>query len=122
MHRLALISTLLLLACRHELAEDRAPMLHELCVAYCPDRIACVDDGFLAGDVDACVDRCSHEERFLEDDSCGEASFAALECLAGLGCGELPTAVRAAASNTETIPCRAELLKEQDLCDFKPLY
>lgn len=122
MHRLALLATLLLTACRHDLDGERAPMLRELCEAYCPDRIACVDDGFVGGDVDTCVERCSGEERFLEDNACGEASFAALECLAGLRCDELPTAVRAAASNTETIACRAELLAEQDACDFTPLY
>jgi len=122
MHRLALISTLLLAACRHDLDADRAPMLRELCAAYCPDRIACVDDGFLAGDVDTCVERCADEERFLEDNACGEASFAALECLAGLACAELPAAVHGAASRDESIGCRAELLEEQEICDFKPLH
>lgn len=122
MHRLALIVSLLLVACRHDLDEGRAPMLRELCAAYCPDRVACVDDGFDQGDVDTCIERCVGEERYLEDNACGEAAFATLECLAGLSCGELPTAVRAAASNTESIPCRAEQLKEHDICDFMPLY
>ncbi len=122
MHRLVMIASLLLVACRYEPDADRAPMLRELCAAYCPDRIACVDDGFLAGDVDVCVERCANDKRYLEDSACGEASFASIECLAGLTCGELPAAVRAAASNTESIPCRAELLEEKDVCDFKPLY
>ena len=122
MHRLAIIATLLLTACRYDLDGERAPMLRELCESYCPDRIACVDDNFDDGDVDACIERCAGEERLLEDNPCGEASFAALECLAGLRCDQLPTAVRAAASNTETIACRAELLKQQDSCDFKPRY
>jgi hypothetical protein len=85
----------------HGLDSGRAPMLRDLCAAYCPDRVACVDDGFLGGDVDACVERCAGEERYLEDNACGEAAFAALECLAGLACAELPVAVRAVASNTE---------------------
>lgn len=125
MPRLLLLTATLLtvvLACRPGLDSDRAPMLRDLCAAYCPDRVACVDDGFLAGDVDSCVERCSGEERFLEDNACGEAAFAALECLAGLTCAELPVAVRAVTSNTESIGCRAELLAERDACDFTPLY
>lgn len=122
MHRLALIVSLLLAACRHELDAERARMLPELCADYCPRRIDCVDDGFLEGDVDVCVERCSDEERYLEDNACGEAAFAALECLAGISCAELPIAVRSVASNTESIACRAELLKEQEICDFKPRY
>lgn len=122
MHRLALFTLLLLTACREGVDSERAPMLRELCESYCPDRVACVDDGFLGGDVDTCVERCTGEERFLEDNACGEAAFAALECLAGLRCDQLPTAVRAVASNTETLPCRAELVKEQDVCDFTPRY
>lgn len=122
MHRLAIITTLLLTACRYDLDGERALMLSELCESYCPDRIACVDDGLYKGDVDTCIERCAGEERMLEDNACGEASFAALECLAGLRCDQLPTAVRAVASNTETIACRAELLKQQDSCDFTPRY
>ena len=118
----ALTVAMLLGACRHGLDSGRAPMLRELCEAYCPDRIACVDDGFLGGDVDECVERCAGEERYLEDNACGEAAFAALECLAGLACVELPVAVRGVASNNEEIGCRAELLAAQDSCDFRPLY
>lgn len=122
MHRLALISTLLLAACRQDLDGERAPMLRDLCAAYCPDRIACVDDGLLLGDVDTCVERCAGEERYLEDNACGEAAFAALECLAGLACADLPAAVHSVASSDEGLACRAELLQEQEVCDFTPLY
>ncbi len=114
--------TLLLSACRHDLDSDRAANLRELCESYCPDRIACVDDGFVGGDVDTCVARCTDDERFLEANACGEASFAALDCLAALECAELPAAVQAAASNDESVGCRAELLEEQQLCDFTPRY
>ena len=123
MTRLVLLTAALLLsACRQDLDSERAPMLRELCASYCPDRIACVDDGFVGGDVDTCVERCADDERFLEANTCGEASFAALECLAGLDCAELPAAVQAAASNDESVGCRAELLEEQKLCDFTPRY
>lgn len=114
--------TLLLSACRHDLDSDRASNLRELCETYCPERVACVDDGFVGGDVDTCVERCADEERFLEANACGEASFAALDCLAALDCVELPAAVQAAASNDASVGCRAELLEEQKLCDFTPRY
>ena len=116
------VASLMFGACRQGLDSERAPMLRDLCETYCPDRIACVDDGFLEGDVDTCVERCAGEERFLEPNACGEASFAALECLAGLACSELPAAVRTVASNDESVGCHAELLAEQDRCDFTPRY
>ncbi|MBA3549401.1 MAG: hypothetical protein H0T76_23245 [Nannocystis sp.] len=122
MTRLLITVSLLLAACRHDLDAARAPLLRELCEGYCPDRVACVADGFFGGEVDTCVERCVGEERFLEDNACGEASFATLECLAALECAELPAAVQAAASSDESVGCRAELLEEQRVCDFRPRY
>jgi len=113
---------LLLGACREGLDTGRVAELRELCATYCPERVACVDDNFFAGDVDKCVERCEDEERFLEDNACGEASFAALACLAGLACAELPAAVDAVARADEGAGCRAELLAQQERCDFRPRY
>lgn len=124
MKRLASLSllTLSLAACRAGAAEERAPQLRDLCEAFCPQRVACVADGFRGGDVELCVDLCVHDERYLEDNACGEASFALLECLAATACAELPAAVRGVVSDGESAACYAENREEQDLCDFEPRF
>lgn len=113
---------LILAACRPGVAEERAPRLRELCEAYCPQRIACVEDGFRGNDVDECVQLCVDDERLLEDGDCGEAAFALLECLAVTECADLPAAVHGVVSDGDGAPCYAENLEQQDVCDFKPYY
>lgn len=120
--RLVPLFVIFIAACRPGVAEERAPQLRELCEAYCPQRIACVEDGFRGGDVDECVQLCVDDERFLEDGECGEAAFALLECLAATACADLPAAVRGVVGAGDSAPCYAENREQQDVCDFEPRY
>ncbi len=117
--RLFHLSFALLLACRPRPVEERRAEVEDLCAEFCPQRVECVPDGYAQGDVEECERKCLGDERPLEDSACGEASLAALECLAATSCEALPAAIAGAAADAE---CHAELREQQDRCDFTPLY
>lgn len=109
---------LVLAACRDQPLAERRAEVEELCATYCPLRIECVADGYAGGSVDECERKCVADDRPLEDSSCGEASLAALQCLAAVACDDLPAAVAGAGSAA----CYAELREQQDRCDLTPIY
>jgi hypothetical protein len=116
-----LLPLLLLVACRDRPVEERRAEVEELCATYCPTRVECVADGFAGGSVRECERKCVADERPLEDSGCGEASLAALQCLAEVACEDLEAAVAGVAGAGETA-CYAELREQQDRCDSTPIY
>lgn len=117
MPRPLLALLLALAACRDRPVESRRDEVEALCDEFCPQRVDCVRDGWADNDVDDCVALCAADERLLEDNACGEASLAALECLAATACADLPAAVRASAGDGSA-PCYAELRAQRDRCDL----
>ncbi|HEY0138702.1 MAG TPA: hypothetical protein VGB85_31675 [Nannocystis sp.] len=114
------VAVLVLLAgCRDQPVEARRAEVETMCAQFCEDRIACVADGYATGSVQECERKCLGDERPLEDNACGEASFAALECLTAVACEDLAMAVAAVDPDAA---CFAELRAQQDECDFTPLY
>jgi len=114
-----LAALLLVTACRDQSVEARRADVEALCAEFCDQRIMCVPDGYAGGAVRECERKCVGDERPLEDSSCGEASFAALECLAVVACEDLTSAVSVVDPDAA---CYAEVREQQDACDLTPLY
>lgn len=121
-HRAGVIRALalvaLFVACRPGLDEERREDLESLCASYCPDRIACVGDGWAKDDVDVCTQMCVREERYLIKNECGEASFAVLECMASLACEALPAAVVGLAGDGSAA-CHDEQAAQREACSLQ---
>lgn len=115
------LSLLLVSACRDKAVEERRADVEDLCAEFCDTRVACVPDGHAGGAVTECERKCVGDPRPLEDTACGEASFAALECLAAVACVDLPDAVTAVGGHPDAA-CYAELRAQQDACELTPLY
>ena len=113
------VGLLLVAACRDQPVEARRAGVETMCAQFCETRIACVGDGYANGNVRECERKCIGDERPLEDNACGEASFAALECLTAVACEDLATAIAAVDPDAA---CYAELRAQQDDCDLTPLY
>ncbi len=116
-----ILSLLLVSACRDKPVEERRAEVVDLCAEFCDTRVACVPDGHAGGDTVECERKCIGDQRPLEDTACGEASFAALECLAAVACVDLADAVAAVGGHPDAA-CYAELRAQQDACDLTPLY
>lgn len=121
MPRAPLVLLLALAACRDKPLEDRRAEVEALCDDYCPRRVACVADNWADGDEDTCLRLCKGDDRLLEDNVCGEAAFASLECLAAATCEDLPAAVRAAVGDGDA-PCSDEQQALRDDCSFTFYY
>lgn len=119
--RRLLVALLALAGCRDGLVESRRADVEVLCAEFCPRRVACVPDGYAEGNPAECERKCREDERPLEDSACGEASYAALECLASVECENLAEAVHGVAGAGDSA-CFADLREQQDACDFTPLY
>ena len=119
--RRLLISALVLAGCRDGLVDSRRADVELLCAEFCPRRVTCVPDGYAEGTPAECERKCREDERPLEDSACGEASYAALECLVKVDCAELAAAVSGVAGGGDA-PCFADLREQQDACDLTPLY
>lgn len=77
-----------------EAVADVERYIGDLCVEYCPRRIACVRDGWAGGSVEECVRQCGEPRLYERGGEPSDVLIGQLECLAGLSCEELPAEVR----------------------------
>jgi hypothetical protein len=119
MRRWAALLLVVAAGCRDQPVEARRAEVTTMCAQFCENRVACVADGYAIGSAKECERKCLGDDRPLEDNACGEASFTALECLTAVACEDLAMAVAAVDPDAA---CYAELREQQDVCDFTPLY
>lgn len=103
--------------CRIGSDAERAAEVQGLCEDYCARRVECVADGWAKGDALLCTQMCASEERYALANECGEASYAALECMSALTCEELPAAVAGLAGDG-TAACHEEQAAQREACTF----